>query len=104
APHAHDPQGKAVTEVCDTLESMTRHLNTTAALSFYQYSVATIEDVRETRAALAGFNDLLGQLKSAHGALKKSGTGDLADTKDFFAALSSLMTALQSTQAALSGK
>jgi hypothetical protein len=100
---AREPRAAAA-EVCDTLESMTRHLNTAAALSFYQYSVATLEDVRETRAALTGFKDVLDKLKTAHAELKKSGVGDPPDFKALFGALSDLVTTLQSLQAALSGK
>jgi hypothetical protein len=95
-------QRKALTDVCRSLDQITRTSNAQNLFAFHTLALATEEEMRQTRAVLAGFEDVLGRLGVAHTALVKAGqTKEKTDLKELLGTISDLTTRLGALQAAL---
>jgi hypothetical protein len=82
---------RLLVDVCDTLRFLSRRLDGTIALSFYQFALSTSDDLRDARAALSGYKDLLLRLKSVHKNLLAAGQFDTsAELKGLAGELSDL--------------
>ena len=95
-------QRKALRDVCRSLDQLTKTTNAQNLFAFHALALATEEDMRQTRAVLAGFEDVLGRLGVAHAALVKAGqTKEKTDLKALLGTISDLTTQLGALQAAL---
>ncbi len=95
-------QRRALRDVCRSLDQLTKTTNAQNLFAFHALALATEEDMRQTRAVLTGFEDVLGRLGVAHAALVKAGqTKEKTDLKALLGTISDLTIQLGSLQAAL---
>jgi hypothetical protein len=97
-----ETQRKALVDVCRSLDQLEKTTNAQKLFAFHALARATEEDIRQTRAVLTGFEDVLVQLGVAHTALVKAGqTKASADLKALLGTVAELTTRLGALQAAL---
>ncbi len=97
-----ETQRKALVEVCRSLDQIGKTTSAQNLLAFHALALATEEDIRQTRAVLTGFDDVLGHLGVAHAALVKAGqSSETTDLKALLGTISELTMRLGALQAAL---
>ncbi|MEO5730441.1 MAG: hypothetical protein ABI134_33490, partial [Byssovorax sp.] len=97
-----ETQRKALVEVCRSLDQIGKTTSAQNLFAFHALALATEEDIRQTRAVLTGFDDVLGHLGVAHAALVKAGqSSETTDLKALLGTISELTTRLGALQAAL---
>jgi hypothetical protein len=95
-------QRKALVDVCRSLDQLTKTTNAQELFAFHALARSTEEDIRQTRAVLTGFDEVLGRLGVAHAALVKAGQStETTDIKALLGTISELVTRLGALQAAL---
>lgn len=97
-----ETQRKALADVCRSLDQLQKTTSAQNLFAFHALALATEEDIRQTRAVLIGFEDVLGHLGVAHAALVKAGqSSEPTDLKALLGTISELTTRLGALQAAL---
>jgi len=90
--------------VCDTLLLLKQKLDADVAMNFYQVATAVGDEMRMTRSKLDGFQQLLSDLKEAHGRLSNAGrdVSKESELKAVLGLLSDALTQIARLQASLS--
>lgn len=95
-------QRKALSDVCRSLEQLTKATSAQRLLAFDALASSTDEGARQTRILLTGFEEVLGHLATAHAALAKAGESKQpTDLQTLLGSISELVTQLGALQAGL---